>query len=130
MRTILVDAVYTFIIETPEGFKIFEPMQQMLGEFPNKKVILTNASDEKFEEYGLNAMPYEVFTLKHNPDKIDPGYYIKMLEHFGLKAEEVIYFEHSPEAVESARSVGIETFLWDDEKRPLEELAAFIRQNV
>ncbi|MCX6793117.1 MAG: hypothetical protein NTY12_03745 [Candidatus Falkowbacteria bacterium] len=130
MKTILVDAVFAFIIESQDGFKIFEPMRQMLDEFPNKKIILTNASDEKFEEYGLNNMPYEFFTLKHNPDKIDSEYYKKMLGHFELKADDVVYFEHSPEAVESARSVGIKTFLWDNEKRPLEEPAAFIRQNV
>ena len=51
MKTILIDAVYAFIIETEEGFKIFEPMQKMLDEFPNRKIILTSASDEKFEKY-------------------------------------------------------------------------------
>jgi hypothetical protein len=30
-------------------------------------------------------MPYEVFTLKHNPEKTDPSYYVRMLEYFNLK---------------------------------------------
>lgn len=39
-------------------------------------------------------MPYEMFTLKHNPDKVDQVYFQKMLEHFNLKAEDCVYFEH------------------------------------
>jgi len=129
MKIILVDAVYTFIRETPEGFKIFEPMREMLDEFPNKKIILTSAGNEKFEMYGLDKMPYEVFTLTHNPEKDDPEYYKKMLSHFNLKSEQVVYFEHSPKAVESARSVGIKTYHWDSEK-PLRDLNIFLENSL
>ena len=52
-------------------------------------------------------MPYEVFTLKHNPDKTDPTYFTIMLNHFGLTTKENIYFEHAKAAVASAQSVGI-----------------------
>lgn len=130
MKTILVDAVSTFIIETQEGFKIFEPMQKMLDEFPNRKIILTSAGDEKFEKYGLDKMPYDVFTLKHNPEKANPEYYKKMLEYFNLESEDVVYFEHSLEAVESARSVGIKTYYWDCDKKILGELSIFLEQNT
>jgi HAD superfamily hydrolase (TIGR01509 family) len=130
MKTILIDAVYAFIIETEEGFKIFEPMQKMLDEFPNRKIILTSASDEKFEKYRLDKMPYEVFTLKHNPEKTDPEYYKKMLEHFNLKPEDVVYFEHSSEAVKSAESVGIKTMFWNNETRPLEDLKKFLENSI
>jgi len=126
MKTILVDAVYTFIIETEEGFKIFEPMQKILDEFPNRKIILTSAGDEKFEKYGLDRMPYEVFTLKHDPEKTNPEYYKKMLEHFSLQPEDVVYFEHNPKAAESAISVGINTYYYDNTKNDLMSLKKFI----
>jgi HAD superfamily hydrolase (TIGR01509 family) len=130
MKTILVDAVDAFVIGTENGFGIFEPMQKVLDAFPNIKIILTGADDEQFKKFGLDKMPYEVFTLKHNPEKINPEYYKKMLEHFKLKSEEVVYFEHNPDAVKSAEAVGIKTHFWDNEKRPLRELAIFLEQNI
>jgi len=130
MKTILVDAAHTFTIKTPEGFKIFESMRKLLDKFPNRKIILTNANDEQFETYGLNNVPYEVFTLKHNPDKEDPEYYKKMLAHFNLKTEDVIYFEHAPKAVESARSIGIKTYLWGGEEASLSDLNNFLELSI
>lgn len=130
MKTILVDAVDAFVIETENGFGIFEPMRKMLDEFPNTKIILTGANDEQFTKFGLDKMPYEVFTLKHNPEKTNPEYYKKMLEHFNLKSEDVVYFEHNPEAVKSAESVGIKTHFWDNEKRLLRELSIFLEQTT
>ena len=69
MKTILVDAVYTFVSE--QG-KIFQEMLNLLEKYSNKKIILTGANDEQFKKLGLDKMPYEVFTLKHNPEKTDP----------------------------------------------------------
>jgi HAD superfamily hydrolase (TIGR01509 family) len=131
MKTILVDAVDAFVIETEKGnFEILEPMRKMLDEFPNKKIILTGANDEQFKKFGLDKMPYEVFTLKHNPEKVNPEYYKKMLEHFNLEVEDVVYFEHNSEAVASAQSVGIKTHYWDNGRRPLRELSIFLKHNT
>lgn len=130
MKTILVDAVDAFVIKTENGFEIFEPMRKMLDEFPNTKIILTGANDEQFKKFGLDKMPYEVFTLKHDPEKTNPEYYKKMLEHFNLTSEDVVYFEHNPEAVKSAQSVGIKTHFWDNDKRPLRELGTFLEQTT
>lgn len=130
MKTILVDAIDAFIIESENGFEIFEPMRKMLDEFPNRKIILTGANDEQFKKFGLDKMPYEVFTLKHNPEKTDPKYYELMLKNFNLISEDVVYFEHNPDAVKSAQSVGIKTHFWDNEKRPLRELTIFLEHNT
>lgn len=78
MKTILVDAVLTFV---GEDGKIFAAMQELLDTFSNRKIILTGANDEQFELFGLGKMPYEVFTLKHDPEKTDPQYYEMMLAH-------------------------------------------------
>ena len=131
MKTILVDAIDAFVVENEDGsFEIFEEMKKMLEEFPNTKIILTGANDEQVKTFGFDKMPYEVFTLKHEPEKTDPEYFKKMLEHFNLEAEDVVYFEHNPKAVESAKSVGIKTHFWDNEKRPLRELAIFLEHNT
>ena len=130
MKTILVDAVDAFVIETESGFEIFEPMRKMLDEFPNRKIILTGANDKQFKKFSLDKMPYEVFTLKHNPEKTDSEYYETVLKNFDLKPEDVVYFEHNPDAVKSAQSVGIKTHFWDNEKRLLRELTIFLEHNT
>ena len=123
VKTILVDAINAFIIK---GEGIFEEMHQLLEKYPNKKIILTGANEEQMEKFGLDKAPYEVFTLSHDPEKTDPEYYEKMLEKFGLKADDVIYFEHDQDAVKSARSVGIKTFPYDKDKKDLVALKRFL----
>ena len=130
MKTILVDAVDAFVIETEGTFKIFKEMHDLLETFENRKIILTGADDEQFKKFGLNKMPYEVFTLKHNPEKTDPKYYEKMLEHFGLSKDDIVYFEHNPEAVKSAQLVGIKSHYYDNDKKDLEALKSFLAENL
>ncbi|OGM18512.1 hypothetical protein A2686_02835 [Candidatus Woesebacteria bacterium RIFCSPHIGHO2_01_FULL_38_10] len=127
MRTILVDAVDTFVIE---GKGIYKPMFDLLQNYPNRKIILTNANDEQKVEFGLTSLPYELFTLKHNPDKTDPKYFESMLKHFNLKSRDVVYFEHNPEAVKSAQSVGITSYFYDPDKKDLKALKLFLDEKV
>ncbi|OGC91748.1 hypothetical protein A3D85_02140 [Candidatus Amesbacteria bacterium RIFCSPHIGHO2_02_FULL_47_9] len=127
MKTILVDAVDAFVIE---GQGIFAEMHDLLETYPNRKIILTGANDEQYKEFGLDKMPYEVFTLKHNPEKTDPKYFETLLNHFGLSKEEVIYFEHNPEAVKSAQSVGITSYHYDSSKKDLDTLKVFLDKSL
>lgn len=127
MKTILVDAVDCFV--STEG-QIFEEMHSLLDGYPNKKIILTGANDEQFKKFGLDKMPYEVFTLKHDPEKTDPAYFEKMLEHYGLTKDEVIYFEHNSDAVKSAESIGIKSCYYDNKKQDLMALKAFLDSNL
>ncbi|MEK7628611.1 MAG: HAD-IA family hydrolase [Patescibacteria group bacterium] len=127
MKTILVDAVDCFVSDT--GL-VFDEMYSLLENYPNKKIILTGANDEQLKTFGLDKMPYEVFSLKHTPEKTDPKYYEKMLEHFGLTKDEVVYFEHNPKAVESANSVGIHTHFYDNDKKDITSLKEFLDKNL
>jgi HAD superfamily hydrolase (TIGR01509 family) len=122
MKTILVDAWNTFVTE--DG--VFDEMQELLDSFPHAKIILTNANDEEMMKFGIVDMPYEVFTLKHEPNKTDPSYYTTMLEHFGLSPEDVVYFEHNEEAVKSAQSVGMTAYHYDKEEKDLDGLKDFL----
>ena len=127
MKIILVDAADTFVIE---GEGIFKAMHQLLDRYSNRKIILTNANDQQMIEYGLINLPYELFTLKHQPDKTDPEYFKKMLNHFNLNAKDVIYFEHNVDAVKSAQHVGITSFHYDEKKKDLVKLKNFIDNNI
>lgn len=127
MKTILVDAVDCFISSTGT---IFEEMYAMLETYPNEKIILTGANDEQFQKFGLDKMPYKVFTQKHNPEKTDPLYYQHMLAHFNLENSNVIYFEHNPEAVKSAQSIGISTYFYDSNTKDLVGLKRFLDTNL
>ena len=122
MKTILVDAVDTFIIEG----KVFKEMYDLLEKYPNPKIILTNADDEQIKKFGLVNLPYKLFTLKHNPDKTNPKYFEMMLSKLSLSKDSVVYFEHNPEAVKSAISVGIKSYLYNSEKKDLNKLKDFI----
>lgn len=130
MKTILVDAVDAFDIEENGEFHIFEDMHKLLETFPNKKILVTGANDEQFKAWNLDKMPYEVFTLKHSPEKTDPKFYETLLTHFGLTKDDVVYFEHNPEAVKSAESVGIKTYFYDAEKKDLAALKNFLEDNL
>jgi hypothetical protein len=46
-------------------------MQKLLDNFSNKKIILTNANEEEKVKFGIVNMPYEVFSISHNPNKTD-----------------------------------------------------------
>lgn len=127
MKIILVDAVNALI--SKEGI-IFKEMQELLETFTNRKIILTGANDEQFKKFKLDCLPWEVFTLKHNPEKTDPEYFNRMLVNFGLSKDDVVYFEHSLEAVKSAQSVGIKTHYYDNEKKDLKALRDFLNKNL
>lgn len=127
MKTILVDAINTFVIKWEW---IYQPLYELLETYVNTKIILTNADDKEIEKFHLNEMPYDVFTLKHNPEKTDSTYFIKMLLFFNLEPQNVIYFEHSREAIESAKSAWIQTFYYDKDLQNIQALKKFLDQNI
>jgi HAD superfamily hydrolase (TIGR01509 family) len=131
MKTILVDAVNTTIIKDESGtFVQFKELFDLLETYSNPKLIVTNANDEQLVEFGLNNVPYPVFTMKHNPDKPDPVYFKTLLEQHNWQPTDVIYFEHNPDAVKSAESVGITSYHYDKDKKDLVALKQFLDQNI
>lgn len=127
MKTILVDAAGTFVIE---GQGIYEPLFELLEQYPNPKIILTNADDDQVVEFGLVNLPYELFSLKHSPEKTDPEYFKTMLRHFNLAADDVVYFEHNMDAVKSAQSVGITAYFYDAYLKDVVALRTFLNENL
>ena len=126
MKTILVDAVDTFVVDGD----VNSLMHDLLEKYPNRKMILTNANDEQLVGFGLIDLPYELYSLKHNPDKVDPKYFTTMLEHYKLTEDDVIYFEHSKDAVKSAKSLGIASHYYDPALKDLKALKTFLDNNL
>ncbi|MGB4762215.1 MAG: hypothetical protein WBP12_02550 [Candidatus Saccharimonas sp.] len=127
MKTILVDAINGLVLK--DG-SILEPMYELLEGYPNSKLVLTGANDEQFKQFKLDQVPYEVFTLKHNPEKTDPLYFKILLEKYGLMPSEVVYFEHNAEAADIARSAGITTYFYDHTKEDMVGLKQFLDESL
>jgi FMN phosphatase YigB (HAD superfamily) len=127
MKTILVDAIDGIVLK--DG-TLFKEMYEMLETFSNHKIVLTGANDEQFKQFNLDTVPYDVFTLKHNPEKTDPKYFELMLVHYGLRNDEVIFFEHNRDAVKSAETTGIKTYYYDPIAKDLNGLKAFLNSNL
>lgn len=127
MKTVLVDAVSTFLIK---DHGIFQEMHSLLEKYLNRKIIVTNANDEQILMFGLDKMPYEVFSMKHEPEKTDPKYFQTLMQRYNLKCEDLIYFEHNQDAVLSAKSLGINSFYYDPVKKDLDELEIFINSSI
>ena len=127
MKTILADAINGLVLE--DG-SILEPMYKLLESYQNKKIVLTGANDEQFKHFKLDQVPYEVFTLKHDPEKTDTQYFKILLEKYRLQVSDVVYFEHNAEAAKSAQSVGITTYLYDHTKEDMGALKQFLDENL
>jgi FMN phosphatase YigB (HAD superfamily) len=127
MKIILLDAVHTFV--DAHG-TINQKLYELLEEFENPKIICTNASIEKFEHYSLNNAPYSVFTLSGDPSKVEGEYFEILLNEYSIFASECIYIEHSKEAIASAESLGILSYHFDTEKKDLESLQKFLKDNL
>ena len=123
MKTILVDAISGLILN--DG-TLQNEMYELLETYPNSKLVLTGANDEQWKQFNLDISPYEVFTLKHNPEKTDPKYFEILLSKYSLTTDDVVYFEHSHEAAKSAESVGIKTYYYDDMKQDIPALKNFL----
>jgi len=126
-KIILVDAIHTLIIPD-KG--IYDPLFNLLETYSNRKIVLTGANDKEFSEHGLDKISYEVFSLKHNPEKSDPNYYKILLEKLDLAVEALVYIEHNLEAVHSAESLNINVFHYNKDLRDINKLNEFLKINI
>ena len=126
MKVILVDAYHTLFTEKWLDLEI----KKILDSFKNKKIVLTNANDEQIISFGIDKSPYEVFTLKHNPNKNNVKYFEFFLKKFNFKYKDLVYFEHNIDVVKIANSIGIKSYYFDKDKRDLLQLRKFLENNL
>lgn len=126
-RVILVDAVNTYLVNG----HVDPDIKALLDTYPNKRIVVTNANAEQRIKNGLDKLPDEIFTLEHEPDKVDPRYFVELMARYDLPPEAFVYFEHNPEAVASAQSVGIaSSYHFDPKERDLVALREFLDEHV
>ena len=122
MKTILVDAWNTLI--TANG--VDPEMKKLLDQYPNPKIIVTNANAEEQRAFGMVNLPYPLYSMNHHPDKTDPYYFESLLKEYDLEAQDTLYFEHNADAVASAASAGIKAYWFDKDLRDLNKLKEFL----
>lgn len=127
MKTILVDCINALV---DKDTWIFEDMYNLLESYKNNKIILTSANLEQQEKFWLTNLPYDLFSLHHNPEKQDSEYYKRFLEKFELTANDVVYFEHNKDACMSAESIWIQTYFYDHNEKDLGALKFFLDNNL
>ena len=122
MKTILVDAWNTFV----KNKKIDLRLLKILEKFPCDKIIVTNANLSEQKDLGIINMPYSVFSLSHNPEKTNKLYFDRLCNEQKLKKEELLYIEHNIVSVETAKTFGIKSILFNENYLEIEE---FLNQN-
>ena len=99
---------------------------KILEKFPCDKIIVTNANLSEQKDLGIINMPYSVFSLSHNPEKTNKLYFDILCNEKKLKKEELLYIEHNIVSVETAKTFGIKSILFNENYLEIEE---FLNQN-
>ena len=110
-RTILVDGMHTIY---DSEFKVNKKILDIVNSFPMKKILTVNGFREKgkklLEDYGFEAFSMEEEGVK----KENQRFFLTLLQKFKLSSEEVIYFDHKKENVETARKIGIKSEVYEN----------------
>ena len=108
IKTILIDGINTLF---DSERTLNEELLKTINKFNAKKVIVTNIirKDPKNQTIVKTAKEnnLDLFTLEGNPEKTNPKFFKQLLEEFHLNPEEIIYFDHKEENLESAKKAGI-----------------------
>ena len=126
MKIILVDAWNTLITENG----IYMEMYNMLEKFDEKKIILSNANKNEQLEFGMVNLPYDFFSLEHQPNKSNPKYFKLLIKKFDYNPNSLIYFDHDIAAIDSARSIGITSCYYNSKEKNVFEIQEFIQLNI
>ncbi len=117
IKYILVDAIKCLINDKD---KLNQKLHELLQRYRIKKIIVTN-DKKRVEEVLQNfnteetlkniedrlGKPYDIIGFDKNPSKDNPEFFKKLLNNYNLKPEEVIYFDHKKDNLESAKKAGI-----------------------
>jgi FMN phosphatase YigB (HAD superfamily) len=121
MKTILVDGMHCIY---DKNFEVNQKILRILNSFSNKKILVVNG----FREKGKEAIGerFEAFSLEEKGiKKVNEEYWKKLFEKYCLNVKDVVYIEHSQEAVEKARSLGVNSILYEGNE---EEIKKFLEE--
>lgn len=89
---------------------------------------LSNFSDKAYTECkeALDFLPYTdggILSYRERMIKPDEGIYRLLLTRYGLKAEECVFIDDTPQNVEAARALGLSGILFQTKEQVEEELS-------
>ncbi len=113
-------------IVTPRDYAI--PWVRELKEKGYGVYYLSNFSDKAYDECAdsLAFIPYTDGGILSFQDKVvkpEPQIYLLLLERFGLKAEECVFLDDTPENIEAAKALGFYGIVFRSREQALAELA-------
>ncbi len=126
IKAILVDAINCLFNKDRE---LNEELLNILKSYNTKLIIVTNADlkDPKNNPIiELKKQNIDIFSLKGNPEKTSPEYFKEFLKKHKLQPEDIIYFDHKEENIKSAKSIGIISELYKNNK----EAKEFVENNL
>jgi len=104
MKTILVDGMHCIY---DEEFNVNEELLGIVNSFDAAKILVVKGFRGKGRA-ALDGNGFEAFSLEEEGiGKDSPKYFERLLQKFGLKPDEVVFFDHKESSVEAAREVGI-----------------------
>jgi len=120
--TILVDGMFCIY---DKEFNVNEKLLEIINGFDAKKILVVNGFREKGRE-ALEGNGFEAFSLEEEKIKKDNQEYFKtLLSKYNLKPEEVIYFDHDENNVETAKQLGIISMHYKND----EEIEKFVGEH-
>ena len=126
IKAILVDAISCLF---DEKRKINKKLLEMLLSYNLQLIIVTNVDLKDIINkpiIDIIGQNISVFTIKNNPNKTNPQYFKELLREYNLNPNEIIYFDHSKENINSAEKIGINSELYKN----LNQIKKFIDENL
>lgn len=118
--TILIDAVFCLIHKGENGLSLNQELFDYLHSLPQRKIVVTNAKDEILETIKhLVGNNIEVFSLRFDPEKIDPKFYETMIKELNIDTQSTIYFDHNSANLKAAKLNNIHCFQYKSNQQTI-----------
>jgi len=128
IKAILVDAINTLF---DKERKVNQELLNIINSYNLKIIVVTNIIENDQKNKPLVEISkknnLEIFTLEGNPKKSSSRYFEQLLKKYPLKPEEIIYFDHKKENLDSAKKAGITSITQYENNKKIKD---FINSNL
>ena len=123
-RVLLIDGMHCLY---DENFNINKKLFDALQNFNCRKIIVVNNFKEKAEAL-LKEYGYEIFSFNGKILKNKKEFFEKLMEKYKIEKDEIIYFDHDDENVDTAEEAGIKNALVYDGK--IKKIQDFVKNKI
>ena len=104
-----------------ENFNLNQDLFDSIKNLNTQKILVVNGFKERAEKL-LEGTSFEVFSLDNKIKKDDPEFFKKCLEKYNLEPGQIFYIDHSKDNVNSAKTLGIKSEVFEDTPQAKEVL--------